>query len=172
MPGKRIVYIIGFMGSGKTTVGKNLAGRLGWDYIDLDSLISSQEGKELSDIFSESGEEYFREIESQLLRYLQVKNDTVISVGGGAPCYKENIGYMKATGLVVYLRKTPAQLLSRLSGDSGKRPLLKGLTKDELLSFIREKLSEREVYYNLADFFITGMDIDIESLAGKIIEAI
>jgi shikimate kinase len=172
MADKQIVYIIGFMGSGKTTVGKKLSGYLGWAYIDLDSLISSQEGKAISDIFSESGEKYFREIESQLLRNMPIEDDTVISVGGGAPCYNKNIEYMKARGLVVYLKKTPLQLLSRLSDDSGKRPLLKGLSENELLAYIREKLSEREIHYNLADIFITGMDIDIENLAGKIISVI
>ena len=172
MPDKRIVYIIGFMGSGKTTVAKKLSGHLGWAYIDLDSLISGGEGKSISNIFSESGEKYFREKESALLRKLPLEKDTVVSVGGGAPCYDDNIDYMKASGLVVYLKKTPPQLLSRLAGDTGKRPLLKGLSKDEMLAFIEERLSEREAYYNLADIVVTGMDIDIENLAGKILSVI
>jgi len=168
MRGKYIVYIIGFMGSGKTTAGKKVSDNLGWDFIDLDEKIANIEGKPVSEIFTESGEQYFREMESHVLRNLDIQNDTVISVGGGAPCSPGNMDYMKATGVVVYLKKTPGQLLSRLSSDAGKRPLLKGIKGDELLRYIRVKLSEREDFYNKADLLITGIETDIAALSDKI----
>ena len=168
MPEKNIVYIIGFMGSGKTTAGRRLARHLGWDFIDLDESITSREGKPISSIFSESGEEYFRELETDTLRNLQILNNTVVSTGGGAPCSPGNLNFMKETGLVVYLKKTPGQLLGHLSRDAGKRPLLKDYKDDGLLNFINDKLSEREQFYNLADMIITGMDVDIPDLVFKI----
>ena len=172
MQGRNIVYIIGFMGSGKTTAGKKVSDRLGWDFIDLDEKIANIERKPVSMIFTESGEQYFRDMESHVLRNLDIKNDTVISVGGGAPCSPGNMDYMKANGLVVYLQKTPEQLLSRLSGDAGKRPLLKGLKGDNLLTYITDKLAEREDFYNKADLLITGIETDISELSDKITESV
>ena len=172
MSGLKIVYIIGFMGSGKTTAGKKLSGFLGWNHLDLDTLITEREGRSISDIFEASGEEYFRSLESNLLRDMPIAGNTVISVGGGAPCSDENIRFMKETGLVVYLKKTPGQLFSRLSGEPGKRPLLTRLTKEEMLKYIRIKLEEREPFYKLADISVLGMDIDIGRLAKEINSAI
>lgn len=168
MPGYNIVYIIGFMGSGKTTAGRKLANFLEWNFIDLDEEIIRQEGKTISAVFADSGEEYFRKIESATLRDLNLTKDTIVSVGGGAPCFPGNIGYMKETGLVVYLKKTPEQLISRLSRDRGKRPLLREIPEGGLLDFIREKLNGREEFYNKADLLITGMDTDIPGLAAKV----
>ena len=168
MPEKSIVYIICLMGSGKTTAGRSLARYLGWDFIDLDESITSREGKPISSIFSESGEEYFRELETDTLRNLQILNNTVVSTGGGAPCSPGNLNFMKETGFVVYLKKTPGQLLGHLSRDAGKRPLLKDYKDDGLLNFINDKLSEREQFYNMADLTITGMDVDIPDLVFKI----
>jgi shikimate kinase len=161
----KIVYIIGFMGSGKTTAGRKVSGLLGWDFIDLDEEITHIEGRPIRNIFSESGEQYFRSIESETLRKLEIRDNAVISVGGGAPCTPGNLDFMKEKGLVVYLKKTPRQLVSRLSRDPGKRPLLRDVPEGGLLKYISEKLSEREHYYNKADLLITGMDIDISKLA-------
>lgn len=165
MPGGRRVYIIGFMGSGKTTAGKNLAAVLGWPFIDLDKKIEERAGKSISEIFSQYGEDHFRMIESETLKSLENDADAVIATGGGAPCYADNIDYMLATGLAIYLKLTPLQLYSRLSESKGERPLIKNLGKSELLAFIEEKLHIREPWYNKAEMKIEGIHIDIKNLS-------
>lgn len=168
MPQSKRIYIIGFMGSGKTTLGKKLAAGLQWSFIDLDKEIEDKAGKTINEIFSDSGEEFFRKLESGTLRNLDIQKDTVISVGGGAPCFSNNMDFMNKTGIVVYLRLTPGQLKSRLSRESYKRPLLKDITKNNLHQYIEEKLSERENIYNKASIIINGMNLNINALIDRI----
>ena len=163
-----LIYIIGFMGSGKTTAGEKLASLLGWSFIDLDKKIEEYEGKSIPEIFSENGEEYFRITESRLLKKLDVGNNTVISTGGGTPCYSNNMDIMLESGLTIYLKLTPLQLRSRLSESKGDRPLIKNLDHEMLLSFINEKLSAREKYYKRSVITVDGIDLDINSLLSKV----
>ena len=156
------------MGSGKTTAGKKLASLLGWSFTDLDKKIEQYEGKSIPEIFSENGEEYFRITESRLLKKLDVGKDTVISTGGGTPCYSNNMDIMLESGLTVYLKLTPLQLRSRLSESKGDRPLIKDLDHEMLLSFITEKLSAREKYYKRSVITVEGIDLDINSLLSKV----
>ena len=158
------VYIIGFMGSGKTTAGKKLASLLGWSFIDLDKKVEEHTGKTIPEIFSQNGEEYFRSIESEALKSLRSQTNTVISAGGGAPCHGDNMDFMLETGLTIYLKLTPVQLKIRLSGSETERPLIKDISSDDLESFIREKLTLREKYYNQAVIHIEGFDIDYSIL--------
>jgi shikimate kinase len=164
MAKNHIIYIIGFMGSGKTTAGKKLASLLGWSFIDLDKKIEEYEGKTIPEIFSEEGEDYFRVAESNILRSLESGTDTIISTGGGTPCYSDNMDTMLQSGLTIYLKLTPSQLRSRLSESKGDRPLIKDLDADELLSFIEKKLSDREKQYNRSLITIEGIDLDIKQL--------
>jgi shikimate kinase len=159
-----IIYIIGFMGSGKTTTGKKLASHLGWSFIDLDKLIEKHVGKTVPEIFSQKGEDYFREIETRLLRTLRSDTNTVISTGGGTPCYRDNMDFMIESGLTLYLKLTPGELKSRLSGSKGGRPLIKDLDEVKLQSFIEEKLAEREKCYERSDITVKGIDVDINLL--------
>lgn len=168
MAKNQIIYIIGFMGSGKTTAGKKLASLLGWSFIDLDKRIEEYAGKTIPEIFSQSGEDYFRIIETQLLRNLKMCTKTVISTGGGTPCYIDNMDYMIETGLTIYLKLTPAELKSRLSQSKGKRPLIKDLDQNELTSFIKEKLAVREKWYERSDITIDGIDLDINLLLSHV----
>jgi shikimate kinase len=160
MLNSRIVYIIGFMGSGKTTTGKKLASMLGWSFIDLDKKIEEYTGKKIAELFSLNGEDYFRSVESDVLRMLKPGKDAVISTGGGTPCHSNNMDFMLENGLTLYLKLTPAQLKSRLSDSKGERPLLKDITSDELQNFIENRLSLREKYYSRAQIHIDGFDID------------
>jgi shikimate kinase len=168
MPGGRKVYIIGFMGSGKTTAGKKLAAVLGWTFFDLDKKIEEKAGKSIPEIFSQEGENYFRVIESEALKTIEYDTDAVVSTGGGTPCYADNMDFMLKTGLTVYLKLTPVQLRSRLSGSKGERPLIKNLGKEELLGFIEEKLHSRERWYNRAEISVEGIDIDIKNLSSMV----
>jgi len=162
--GKR-VYIIGFMGCGKSTAGKKLAATLGWQFIDLDKEIELKAGKAIKDIFSTSGEDFFRALETETLLGLKTNSDTVISTGGGTPCHRRNMDFMISTGLVVYIKMTPGQLKNRLEKSIGGRPLMSKISTAELLKYITDKLSEREEYYLKASIIIDGINLDINALS-------
>jgi shikimate kinase len=160
----QIIYLIGFMGCGKTTAGKALASRSGWSFIDLDKKIESHTGKTVPDIFFDHGEEYFRKVESEVLINLKVSENTVVATGGGTPCYNDNMEYMINSGITVYLQMTPEKLLKRLADSQAERPLIRDLKNEELQSFIEQKLAEREKYYLRSAIIIDGSDPDINLL--------
>lgn len=161
----QIIYLIGFMGSGKSTAGKKLASILGWRFIDLDKQVEAKSGKTIQAIFAQNGEKYFRNLETEELGNLISASNTIIATGGGTPCYSNNMDYMLSTGLTIYLKLNPGQLKSRLSESKGERPLIKDLKPDELLTFIEKKLAERECWYEKSEVIIEGMDLDINQLA-------
>lgn len=163
------VFLIGFMGSGKSTAAKKLASRLGYEYLDLDERIEQGEGSTIDEIFRQEGEEKFRKLEYTYLRALKDRQQVVIAAGGGTPCYLGNMRYMNATGITVYLKMTPAQLHSRLKKATGNRPLLKGQDGEDLLQSIDQKLDERERFYRQATLTVNGFDLDVNALADKII---
>jgi shikimate kinase len=164
----RRVYIIGFMGSGKSTTGKRLALALGWKHIDLDKEIELSEGKSIKDIFSSAGEAHFRDLEEKTLLNLKTDTNSVISTGGGTPCFGNNMDFMVRTGVVIYLKMTPSQLKSRLEGKGTSRPLIREVKQTELLQYIADKLSEREKYYLRATLIVNSLDLDIKSLSEQI----
>jgi shikimate kinase len=163
-----IVYIIGFMGSGKSTAGRKLATSLGWSFIDLDRRIEEKAGKTIPQIFSQNGEEYFRKVESETLRELDSELKTVVSTGGGTPCHGLNMDLMLDTGLTVYLKMTPIQLVNRLLESSGERPLINNIPDNKLKDFIEQKLAVREKWYLRAKIIVNGMNLDISSLDSQI----
>jgi shikimate kinase len=158
------IFLIGFMGSGKSTTGKKLASHLKWSFIDLDEQIENLACMKISDIFSQKGESYFRQIESEALRKTVSESKTVISTGGGTACYGDNMEFMLANGLTVYLKMTPDRLKTRLSESSGERPLLKNIDKKKLSDFIAQKLTEREKWYSRSEIKIDGFNTDISDL--------
>ena len=164
----RLIYIIGFMGSGKTTAGKKLASLLGWTFIDLDRKIEEEAKMTIPEIFSHHGEAWFRQAESDILKSSGSESGAVISTGGGAPCHADNMSFMLGTGLTIYLRLNPAQLVSRLSNAREERPLIKGMKGEELLGFITVKLAERENWYTQAELIIDGFDLDIDNLNSRV----
>ena len=163
------VFLIGFMGSGKSTVARKLASRLGYESLDLDALIEQGEGQTIDELFGQQGEDYFRKLEYTYLRKLEDKQQAVIATGGGTPCYHRNMDYMNATGITVYLKMTPARLHSRLKNAGGSRPLLKGQAGKDLLQSIVEKLDEREDFYREATLVVDGFNLDVSFLAEEII---
>ena len=163
------VFLIGFMGSGKSTAAKKLASRLGYECLDLDALIEQGEGSTIDEIFRQEGEGKFRQLEYKYLRELKDKQQVVIATGGGTPCYNGNMGYMNATGITVYLKMTPAQLHSRLKKAAGNRPLLNRQDGEDLLQSIVQKLDVRERFYRQATLIVNGFDLDVKALADKII---
>lgn len=164
MTGKRLVYIIGFMGSGKSTAGKKLAASLEWTFIDLDRKIEEKAGKTIPQIFAQDGEDQFRQIETDVLKSVKGLTETIISTGGGTPCHGDNMDLMLETGLTVYLKMTPQQLTNRLLESTGERPLIKNIPDDQLFGFIEKKLSVREKWYTRANIIIEGINLDINRL--------
>ena len=146
------IILIGYMGAGKTTVGKSLSKELGIPFYDLDWYIESRRRKTVPQIFAELGEEGFRQIERNMLHEVAEFEDVIISCGGGTPCFFDNIDYMNRQGQVVYLRCDPEVLQKHLMMGKTERPLLKGKSPDELITFIKEQLQVREQYYKKAQY--------------------
>lgn len=144
------ILIIGYMGAGKTTLGKVLAKELGLPFYDLDWYIESRMMKTVPQLFAERGEEGFRKVEHNMLHEVAEFEDVVISCGGGTPCFYDNMEYMNAQGDTVYLKASPEVLYAHLQMGKVERPLLKNKTREEMQAFIQEQLAEREKYYTKA----------------------
>ncbi len=145
------IFLIGFMGSGKSTLGRRLAARLNCPFVDLDHAIEAQEGQSISEIFAERGETAFRALEHQrLLEAIERHADGVFSTGGGAPCYHNHMELMNRVGLTIYLRMEPAMLFSRLEKGRAHRPLIAGKSDEQLRAYIADTLSAREPCYRQA----------------------
>ena len=146
----RRIILIGYMGSGKTTVGKALSKELGIPFYDLDWYIESRMHKTVAQLFAERGEEGFRKVERNMLHEVAEFEDVVISCGGGTPCFFDNMEYLNQQGETVYLKADPEVLYGHLQMGKTVRPLLVGKSKEELLAFIREQLEKREPFYTKA----------------------
>lgn len=164
------VFLIGYMGCGKTTLGKRIAAETGFTFVDLDGFIEQKYHKTVADIFSEMGQDKFREIEAATLAEVALFENVVIATGGGAPCFFNNMEIMNNAGLTVYIKMSPAQLAERLEHSrAGKRPLIAGKSGQELLEFIENGLLQREQFYLQARLFVSGSDDEIIT---KIIKAL
>ena len=157
------IYVIGFMGAGKTNSGKKIAQQLQVNFIDLDKAIELQVNQPISQLFEEKGEIAFRQIESEVLKACSLPN-TLIACGGGTPCFNQNIDFMFDTGIVVYLKLEPGILVSRLLTNRAKRPLVANLTEEELVSFVYEKLAERESFYINAHIIFHPLQDKLDNL--------
>lgn len=150
---RRIIFI-GYMGAGKTTIGRQMAKCNGLQFYDLDWYIETRMRKKIPQIFEERGEDGFRKIEHNMLHEVAEFEDVVISCGGGTPCFFDNMDYINAQGESVYLKCTPEVLYKHLNMGKTVRPLLLNKTPDEVKAFIQEQLKEREKYYNKAKHVI------------------
>lgn len=161
--------LVGFMGAGKTSVGKMLAAETGKKFMDTDELIVQQMGLSINDIFAQYGEEYFRNLETNLLKALcDTAHDAVISVGGGLPVREENRKYMKELGTVVYLSTTESTVIKRLKGDT-TRPLLRG-TKEEVKAKVHDLMSKRrDLYKDAAHLVIETDKLKKDEVVAKIV---
>lgn len=149
------IFLIGFMGSGKTHWAKQLAGQLKIPFFDLDSVIEEREERTIAQLFADRGEEAFRMKEKETLEQLIDEYPSmVLSTGGGTPCFFNNIERMKKYGVVVWLNTHVEILLSRLMKEKETRPLIKNLADDDMRSYIIRKLNERKMYYEQADVVI------------------
>jgi len=151
------IVLVGYMGSGKTEIGKLLSKKVNLPFYDLDFLIEKELGKSVATIFLEKGEIYFRKIEHQLLlEQMNKEEGFVLSLGGGTPCYANNHEAIQADGVIaIYLKASITTLVTRLYTNRSKRPLIKDLTAIELEEFIAKHLFERSFYYNQSKHIIT-----------------
>ena len=158
------IFLIGFMGSGKTHWGTRIAEKLQIPFYDLDAVIVNSEGMSISEIFVNKGEEYFRYMEKKTLEDLVAREENfVLSAGGGTPCFFNNIDFMKRNGKVLWLNTSLEALNQRLIKEKMSRPLLKGITEMGLRAYIIRKLSERKMYYEQADLMVHEETTDLES---------
>jgi shikimate kinase len=158
------IFLIGYMGSGKSTVGKKLAAELGYSFIDLDHFLENEYQQTIPEIFASKGEAEFRSMEHNTLKKVLEKSNVVISAGGGTPCYFNNMELMNNNGITIYLKMSVDGLVNRLVHAKEKRPLIENKTEPELRAFITRQLEKREDFYNQAQYTIKGKSLDMEEL--------
>lgn len=166
------IFLIGFMGSGKTHWGKLLGQKLGLRFFDLDEEVIKATGKTINEIFQSDGEEYFRLKERDVLQQLtEAHTSFVLSCGGGSPCYFNNIDYMNQAGTTVWLNTSLQVLFERLLKERNQRPLLKDLSDEQLKGFIAKKFADRRMYYEQATIIIEDENISTDQFIEKLFHA-
>lgn len=165
----KTIFLIGFMGVGKTSLGKKLANRLKVPFLDTDDLIEQKTGISIADYFEKNGEKSFRNVEKELLRNYNFK-DSIVATGGGLPCFHENIKFMNEKGITIFLNRPAKELQQRLVNAKKQRPLIKKLSDDELLEFITFKLDERLPFYEKANFTLDRNNQTVEEIISRISE--
>lgn len=168
------IFLVGYMGCGKSSLGRKIAKATEMRFVDMDSMIEEREGASVSDIFAYAGEEYFRRAERNLIEELaEQSEDMVISTGGGVPTWQDNMERMNSIGECFYLRRSAQQIASRLSPHGRyKRPKLRGLNDEELVEFMTRNMAEREPFYIKAEHVVECEDKSDEALVEYILGAI
>ena len=159
-----LIFLIGFMGCGKTTLGRKLSNRLGYPFMDLDNILEAKVGMTIAQYFSEYGEAAFRKLESEVLQQTDYPEHAVISTGGGLPCFFDNMQWINAHGKSLYIKLSPKTLADRLEKEKEQRPLLREKHGEALIEFIADKLVEREHFYNQATIVADGLSLTAEKV--------
>ena len=166
------IVLIGYMGSGKSLIGSNLAKKIDYKFIDLDQYIEKNEACSISKIFEDSGDIYFRKIETKyLIKCLSENNNIVLSVGGGTPCYNDNLTHINSTNNIsIYLKNNNVELAKRLYKNNNNRPLISTIESEQkMIEFVSKHLFERELYYTKASHTILCTDRSIKTICESII---
>ncbi len=158
------IFLVGFMGCGKSTLGKKLAKNLDFNFIDLDDFIEDCEARTIQEIFEINGESYFRKLERFYLLKLIKNKNTVIAVGGGTPCFFDNISQMNKNGLTIYINMPTKALVNRLKSSNKFRPLIEGMKEIELKDYINKTIKEREVFYDKSHKIVNGINLSVKQL--------
>ncbi len=159
------IFLLGFMGSGKTTLGKKLANQIHQKFIDLDAEIEKQTKKSITELFENKGEAYFRKIEKKVLKkFCAEKENFVMALGGGTPCFYNNMELINQSGVSIYINYNAGILASRLKNAKTIRPLVEGKSEDELKLYIENTLLERAVFYKQSKFTINKDNIKVEDV--------
>ncbi len=154
------LYLLGYMGSGKTTLGRELSRLTGRPFVDMDTLIENRCGMTINDIFSQYGEDYFRRLETETLHSTAKLTDTIVALGGGTPCHGDNMDWMLDNGITVFLDASIEKLYQRLLHSRYKRPLIAKLSDSELFTFIQDSLNARLPHYRRASFIFNSDTLD------------
>ena len=164
------IFLIGFMGCGKSYWGRQLAQKLELPFFDLDQVIEEGEERPIADIFEAEGEEHFRQLEKEALHLITESHGAfVMATGGGTPCFYNNIEYMKRSGIVVWINCTVEDLHGRLIGEKEARPLVKNINDDQLKAYITKKGADRNIFYRQATTTVSGEGLSLEKLISKIL---
>lgn len=163
------VYLIGYMGSGKSTAAKRLSALLNMPSFDLDVLFEERYKIEISSFFQRYDETLFRKLESGLLKETTNIPEGIIATGGGTPCFYDNIHWMNQNGITVYIRMSPVSIAERLKTSRKKRPLVANKDENELLPFIQDSMRQRNIFYSQAQIIVKGENLDLKALSDKII---
>ena len=158
------IFLVGYMGAGKTTNGKRLARRLGLDWKDTDHLFEERYCISTDDFFHKYDEPLYRQLEAQILRSTEQYDNVVISTGGGTPCFHDNIDWMNEHGLTIFLKISPQTVVDRLSKSKVKRPLVVGKSLEELTAFVQKTYTDRLPFYEKAQLVFKGEDCDLEAI--------
>jgi shikimate kinase len=159
------VFLIGFMGSGKTYWGKKWAEKFHFDFYDLDEIIELEQKKTIATIFEKDGEDHFRQLETTALKTFSAKDNCIVACGGGTATFNGNMKWMNENGTTVYLSATPQYIYNRVVEEQKKRPLISKLNQAELFFFIEQKLKEREPFYNQAKLILPVEELNDNSLS-------
>lgn len=166
------IFLIGFMGAGKTHWGRLLSEKLGIRFFDLDEQVAEHAGKTIPDIFAAEGEEYFRLLEKEVLYIITESHDSfIMACGGGSPCYFNNIDYMNEAGTTVWINTPLSILFERLVKEKDKRPLIRQLSEEQLQAFIGKKFADRKIYYEQAEITVEDEPLELDALIEKIFHA-
>jgi len=172
----KIIFLTGFMGSGKSTIGPILANTIGWDFYDLDKIIEEKIGLKVSDIFEKFGEVHFRKIEKETLNELTKKENIIVSLGGGTIVDEENLNSIKKAGRLIYLKASPGIVYERLKFKRDRPVLVRdgiiNLNKNEFVEKVSKLLEARKEYYEKADITIDTDNISIGLTVDKIAKMI
>lgn len=167
-----MIFLIGYMASGKSTLGRSLAERMNREFIDLDDRVVERCGLTIPEIFTQHGEDYFRGIEQEVLFDLAGTENVVVATGGGTPCHPGNLDWMKKHGTTVYLKWEAEELYRRLTHDKAERPLLSGIPVHQRLEFLRKHLEDREVFYLQADVIFQAQSSSAEDAVNQLVKVL
>lgn len=167
-----MIFLVGYMGSGKSTIGKQLATEIKKDFIDFDDYLEAKEGASISEIFKNKGEIYFRKAEAEhLATLLQENKDAVIALGGGTPCYGTNMNsILEKTDKVFYINVNVPNLTFRLEKEKAHRPVIAHLSHEELMEFVGKHLFERNAFYQKAPYTINANNKSVKEVITMIVE--
>lgn len=162
------IILVGYMGAGKTTIGKKLARLVGFEFVDTDSVFCEKQGMSISDFIGKYGEWAFRKAEHEILKEVLKHDDTVVSTGGGTPCHSDNMQLIINAGIVIYIKVNPKVLHERVSYSPWKRPLLNGMESEDVYYFICQQLRERERFYYQATITLRGEGLKPQTIKEEI----
>lgn len=166
------IFLVGYMGVGKTTIGRLLAKKMDLEFIDLDKVIESKYYKTISELFTEKGEEEFRKIEQSYLHEVSQFENVVISTGGGTPCFLDNMNFMNQMGKTIYIQASVEELTSRIKNSKNIRPILKNQQPENLENFIENHLQQRIKFYQKASIIIDTQKISGNNKIHQIVDLI